>query len=83
MSEKVTIVINGESFDVNAGISLLAALYDSGITITRKSESGDFRAPLCGMGVCFECRVTINGREQMRACMEQVEDGMEVITCGN
>jgi sarcosine oxidase subunit alpha len=38
------------------------------------------RAPLCGMGVCFECRVQVDGVAHVRACMTPVSDGMQVVT---
>jgi predicted molibdopterin-dependent oxidoreductase YjgC len=36
--------------------------------------------PLCGMGVCMGCRVTIDGRAHQLACQTLVRDGMEVTT---
>jgi sarcosine oxidase subunit alpha len=43
---------------------------------TKKTARGGF----CGMGVCQECRVTVDGRPDQRACMTEVRDGMEVST---
>jgi D-hydroxyproline dehydrogenase subunit gamma len=37
---------------------------------------------LCGMGICFECRVTIDGREHCRSCQIPCAEGMEVRTDG-
>jgi len=34
------------------------------------------------MGICFECRVTVDGDPHRRACLEPVRDGMEVETDG-
>jgi hypothetical protein len=49
----------------------------------RRSVTGEARAPLCGMGICFECRVTINGQAHSRSCQIPVADGQNVITdCG-
>jgi NADH dehydrogenase/NADH:ubiquinone oxidoreductase subunit G len=36
------------------------------------------RGGLCGMGVCYECLVTINGSPGQRACMVEVQEGMEI-----
>src|SRR5262249_21284850 len=44
------------------------------------SVAGGARGVLCAMGVCFECRVTIDGVAQRRACMETVRDGMAIET---
>jgi len=57
--------------------TVFAALGTGG---ARRSVSGQPRAPLCGMGACGECRVTIDGRAQQRACMTAARAGMEVET---
>jgi sarcosine oxidase subunit alpha len=41
---------------------------------------GESRGPLCGMGICMECRVTINGQPHCRSCQTLCEEGMEVRT---
>ncbi len=41
----------------------------------RRSATGEPRGPLCGMGTCFECRVTIDGVPHRRSCAEIVRDG--------
>ncbi|MNU00116.1 Hydrogen cyanide synthase subunit HcnA [compost metagenome] len=46
---------------------------------TRTSTSGQSRAPLCGMGVCHECRVRIDGRVRL-ACQTVCTEGMQVHT---
>lgn len=43
---------------------------------TRRSVGGVLRAPLCGMGVCQECRVTIDGRAHVLACQTLCRAGM-------
>ncbi|MGB6262009.1 MAG: (2Fe-2S)-binding protein [Rhodanobacter sp.] len=81
MSGQVQFVIDGETFRVKAGISVAAALAAAGRPF-RRSPNGQPRAPLCGMGVCFECRVRIDGVAQQRACMVPVRDGMTVDSDG-
>lgn len=73
------IKVNGETHTVPAKISVSAALMNLGVT-SRKSVGGENRNPLCGMGICFECRVTVNGVAQRRGCQVEVMDGMEVST---
>jgi D-hydroxyproline dehydrogenase subunit gamma len=82
MSERVRIRISvdGAPLEVEAGLSVLAALWNAGRRSVRTSVSGEPRGALCGMGACFECRVTIDGAPQRRACLETVRDGMEVVT---
>jgi D-hydroxyproline dehydrogenase subunit gamma len=76
----VTIHADGRALRVAPDVSVAAALLDAGLTMFRRSASGDPRAPLCGMGTCFECRVTINGVAHRRACLVPVSDGMRVST---
>ena len=81
MTQPLSLMINGNRHTAKPGSTVLVALNDAGIVVTRTSVSGDARAPLCGMGVCFECRVTVNGRPQTRACMMLIENNMDVMTC--
>ena len=54
----------------------------AGIRHFRTSVTGQARAPLCGMGTCFEWRVTIDGVPHQRSCLVPVRDGMTVVTGG-
>jgi sarcosine oxidase subunit alpha len=80
MTEQVTIMVNGQTVKVPAGTVLAAALARAGIMRFRRSVTAQPRAPLCGMGVCFECRVTLNGQPHCRSCQTLCENGMEVCT---
>lgn len=77
----VTLRIDGSDVTVITGTSVAAAIAHAGGT-TRTSCTGMRRAPLCGMGVCFECRATVDGVEQERTCLLPVADAMEVSTHG-
>lgn len=81
-AEQVTITIDGREAKVPRGISVAAALLNQGVTGFRRSVRGEGRGPLCGMGTCHECRVTIDGRAHQRACLVPVREGMRVITGG-
>ena len=76
----VTIRADGRAVRVPAGASVAAALIDLGVTAFRVSAGGDARGPVCGMGTCYECRVTIDGIAHRRACLVPVADGMEIVT---
>jgi len=80
MPDTVTILVNGREVRVPAGTILAAALARAGESRFRRSVSGEPRGPLCGMGVCFECRVTVDGRPYVRSCQTVCEEGMEVRT---
>lgn len=74
----VTLRVNGRPHTVEAGTTVMAALLQTDVFTFRKSVTGAPRGPLCGMGTCFECRVTIDGVPQRLACMTWCAAGMEV-----
>ena len=80
MADKVSLMVDGISVTVPTGAMVSAAVALAGVSAFRKSVSGEPRGPLCGMGICFECRVTINGRAHCRSCQVPCEAGMEVRT---
>jgi len=77
----VVLNINGHDIRVAQGVSVAAAIAMSGSAATRRAVGGAARAPLCGMGVCQECRVTIDGRMHQLSCQTPCADGMRVTTC--
>ena len=78
--DTVTIVADGREIRVAAGTSVAAALLGAGVEAFRRSVRGELRAPLCGMGICFECRATIDGVPHRRACLVPVLEGLHVAT---
>ena len=80
MPDTITLSVNGRSITVPEGSMVSAAVAISGATMFRRSVRGEARAPLCGMGICFECRVTINGQPHARSCQIVCRDGMDVRT---
>ncbi|CAE6755690.1 MULTISPECIES: 2Fe-2S iron-sulfur cluster-binding protein [Paraburkholderia] len=74
------LTIDGRSVEVEAGTIVAAALAMAGAGRTRTSVSGEPRAALCGMGICQECRVTIDGRAHVLACQTLCRDGQVVCT---
>ncbi len=80
MPDRVNLSVNGKAITVPRGTIVAAAVALAGETRFRRSVRGDARGPLCGMGICFECRVTINGEAHMRSCLIVCADGMEVRT---
>ena len=80
MAEPITLSVNGRRITVESGAMVSTAVALAGITTFRHSVTGEARGPLCGMGICFECRVTINGTPHRRACQVFGEPGMEVKT---
>lgn len=71
------ILINGNPAQVEEGASLLVVLLNQEWSTQRASVSGAHRSGICGMGICFECRVIVDGKV-VRACQTGCRDGMEV-----
>jgi D-hydroxyproline dehydrogenase subunit gamma len=80
MSELVVVNVNGKPVSVPPGTIVAAAVAMNGTMGFRRSVQGKPRGPLCGMGICMECRVTINGRKHCRSCQILCEPGMEIRT---
>ena len=80
MLELVRVVVNGVVVEMPAGSMVSAAILKTGAHAFRRSVTGEPRGPLCGMGICFECRVTIDGDAHCRSCQTVCRDGMDVRT---
>lgn len=75
----VELTLDGQALRVPANTSLAAALAMRPPGCARNSVTGEARAPLCGMGVCQECRLLVDGRRRL-ACQTLCLDGMTVDT---
>jgi sarcosine oxidase subunit alpha len=80
VSDTIEIVADGKALSAERGATLASALLNARHSAFRRSTSGEPRGPLCGMGICYECRVTVDGVAHQRACMIVVEPGMRVDT---
>jgi predicted molibdopterin-dependent oxidoreductase YjgC len=79
MPETIAIFINQRSVRVAKGTTISAALLNENVSC-RTSIHGEPRTALCGMGICFECRATVNGRPHQRTCQVLCSEGMDVST---
>jgi len=79
MLSQVTMTVNGAQIVVPSGTTVAVAMAIAG-QACRTSLSGEPRGPLCGIGICFECRVAINGRPHNLGCRILCEQGMDVRT---
>ena len=83
MTAAFTIVVDGRALDVRAGTLVAAAVEIAAPGRgARVSPDGARRQPLCGMGVCGECRVTVDGRAHRLGCQILCAPGMEIRTDG-
>ena len=77
------VIVDGCALDVAAGTLVAAAIELAAPGRgARVSPGGARRQPLCGMGVCGECRVTVDGRAHRLGCQTICSDGMEIRTDG-
>ena len=75
----IEVIVDGAPLHAPAGQSLAAALLAAGRPVLRASVSGTPRGLFCGIGVCQECRVVVDG-EVVRSCVTPVRAGMSVTT---
>jgi predicted molibdopterin-dependent oxidoreductase YjgC len=83
--KRVMLTVNGRLVAAYSGETLFAVLCAEGIVALRPASANlteAARGGFCGMGVCQECRVMVDGRPDQRACMTEVRDGMEIYTDG-
>ena len=76
----IAFTVDGATHRAAAGTTVAAAMLNAGLWSFRRGVHGGVRAPLCGMGTCYECRVTIDGVPHRRACLVPLAEGMIVRT---
>lgn len=74
------IKVDGQAVAIETGDSIAAALLRAGIVAMRRSRSGEPRGLFCGIGVCNDCLVTVDGEPNVRACVAGAVDGAVVET---
>jgi sarcosine oxidase subunit alpha len=79
MLSQMTVMVNGSPVSVPSGTTVAVAVVMAG-QACRTGVTGEPRGPLCGMGICFECRVAIDGRSHCRSCQILCRPGMQVRT---
>jgi predicted molibdopterin-dependent oxidoreductase YjgC len=74
-----TFTFAGRRIEAEPGQSVAAALIAAGHRSWHTTrQSGAPRGVFCGIGVCFDCLVVVNGRPNQRACLTEVRDGDRV-----
>lgn len=74
----VEFTFDGRPVRAYRGETLAAALLAAGVTGFGTDRGGRPRRPLCNMGTCFDCAVTVDGIPLVRACLTPVTDGLDV-----
>lgn len=79
MTRTITFTFNGNPIQCEEGQSIAAALINSDQRELRKTRFGDEpRSIFCGIGICFDCVVVVNGVANQRSCLIEAHDGMKV-----
>lgn len=79
----VSFTFNNKQYKGIENESLASALLANGIrTLRYHEESGKPRGIYCNIGHCFECRVIINGKQGVRACLTPLQEGMVIQSGG-
>lgn len=74
----MTLSLDGRPVTAFEGESVAALLLAEGHVATRLTAGGASRGVYCGMGVCFDCLVVVDGVPNTRACVTWVREGMDV-----
>ncbi len=78
-TEHVRFTFNGRTLHAVPGQSAGAALTAAGLRSWRSTRKhGRPRGLFCGIGICFDCLITVNGHPNRRACLVTVRDGMRL-----
>ncbi|GAA3837688.1 (2Fe-2S)-binding protein [Streptomyces phyllanthi] len=76
-----TVTLDGREIEALPGQTVAAALWTAGVVSWRTTRGeGRPRGIFCGIGVCFDCLVTVNGRPNQRACLLPVRPGDAIRT---
>jgi predicted molibdopterin-dependent oxidoreductase YjgC len=75
---RLSLTLDGRTVNAYEGETVAAVLLAEGHIATRKTRSGSPRGVYCGMGVCFDCLVVVDGVPNTRACVTWVREGMDV-----
>jgi hypothetical protein len=80
--QAVTITLDGVPLQAYLGETIAGALLANGRRAWRRTEGGEPRGLFCGMGICFDCMVTVDSVPNVRACITPVIEDMVVETEG-
>ncbi len=77
----VRVEVDDKAVEAFEGETIAAVLIANGVRAFRYTRKGhNPRSIYCGMGVCYDCLVTVDGVHHVRACVTPVTDGMRIET---
>lgn len=79
MTKKISFTFNGKEFSCQQGQSIAAALFASDTRELRTTRFGnEARSIFCGIGICYDCVVVVDGVANQRSCLIEAKQGMKV-----
>lgn len=79
--EPITVQIDGRPVAAYTGETVAALLLAEGLRTFRHTAKNDQpRSLFCGIGICYDCIVTIDGVPNIRACVTTLVPGMSIET---
>lgn len=79
-SAEITFFLDGIEMRTREGDSLLCAIVTERDGLRLHEFDGKPRAGFCGMGVCQDCWVWVEGRQRVRACTTSLSEGLRLTT---
>jgi predicted molibdopterin-dependent oxidoreductase YjgC len=80
-SDLIAFTFDGATIPAEGGQTVAAALIADGHRTWRHTRIGGApRGVFCGIGVCFDCLITINGQPNQRACLVEAHQGDVIAT---
>ena len=77
--KKISIEVDGEKIEAYEGEPIAAALWAAGIRNFRyTTKRNEPRGYFCGIGLCTDCKMIVNGVPNIRTCVTLVQDGMKI-----
>lgn len=76
----ISFLLDGRELQAREGQTIAEALLSSGVRTMRLTRKNEPRSAFCDMGICFECRMIVNGIPNVRTCVTQVTNGCRVET---
>jgi len=77
-ADRVEVILDGEPLVARRGETVAAVMAAHGVTTFRETGFDSPRGLFCGMGVCHDCLVEVDGRANQRACMTRIEAPMAI-----
>jgi aerobic-type carbon monoxide dehydrogenase small subunit (CoxS/CutS family) len=81
MSAPINFIFNGSKYTGESGQSIAAALISQGQRVLRTTRFDETpRSIFCGIGICFDCVVVVNGIANQRSCLVEITEGAVIVS---